>query len=202
MNSIPTVLIVDDDPSVRTSLISLCEADGLRVEAFANGEELLRAPLAEPTCIVLDVRMPGVDGLELHRRLCEQEGAPPVIFLTAHADVPMAVQAMQAGALGFFEKPCDGRELIQMVRRGIALDAERRAARQARIQVLERLARLTAREREVLDLMVAGLATKEIAKKLGSSFFTVQNQRASILKKMEADSAVDVVRLVLANRDP
>jgi FixJ family two-component response regulator len=199
MNSIPTVLIVDDDPSVRTSLISLCEADGLRVEVFANGEELLRSQLAQPACLVLDVRMPGMDGIEVHRRLCERDSAPPVIFLTAHADVPMAVQAMQCGALGFFEKPCDGRELIEMVRRGLALDAERRVAREARAKTLERLARLTAREREVLDLMVAGLATKEIASKLGSSFFTVQNQRASILKKMEADSVVDVVRDVLAH---
>jgi len=201
MTQKPTVFIVDDDAGVRDALCLLMRSAELPAEAFAGGREFLAAVACDrPGCLVLDVRMPEVDGLELQRQLAARGSRLPIIMLTGHGDVPMAVQALRAGALDFIPKPFDSKSLLARIQEAIDLDARTRQKHFDRAAIAARLAKLTPRETEVLNRIVDGLASKAIAAALGSSFNTVQNQRASILKKMQAESAADLVRMVMIVR--
>jgi FixJ family two-component response regulator len=197
----PTVFIVDDDAGVRDALRLLMRSADLPVEAFASAKDFLATVTADrPGCLILDVRMPDVDGLELQRQLAARGSRLPVIMLTGHADVPMAVQALRAGALDFIPKPFESKALLARIREAIDLDARTREKHINRAEIKRRLARLTPRETEVLDRIVDGLPSKAIAAALGSSFNTVQNQRASVLNKMQAESVADLVRMVMIGR--
>jgi FixJ family two-component response regulator len=197
----PTVFIVDDDAAVRDALSLLMRSADLASEAYPGAREFLEKVAADrPGCLVLDVRMPEVDGLELQRQLAARGSRMPVIMLTGHGDVPMAVAALRAGALDFIPKPFDSKMLLARIQEAIELDARTRKKHLDRAAIQARLARLTPREKEVLDRIVDGLASKAIAAALGSRFNTVQNQRASILKKMQAESVADLVRMVMIAR--
>jgi len=201
MSHEPTVFIVDDDQAVRDSLRLLMNSADLAAETFPDAREFLATVSVDrPGCLVLDVRMPEIDGLELQRQLAARGSRLPIIILTGHGDVPMAVQALRAGALDFIQKPFESRVLLQRIEEAIAIDSRLRSQNTDRTEIESRLARLTPRENEVLSLIVDGLPTKAIAAALGSSFNTVQNQRASILKKMQAESVADLVRMVMIAR--
>lgn len=197
MDAEPTVFIVDDESVVRDSLTVLMDTEGLKTETFESAQEFLDSYDSDkPGCLLLDVRMPGIDGLELQERLKEGGIEIPIVFLTAHADIPLAVAAMRAGAAEFIEKPFDGRDLLSRVRGAIDRDASQRLRRTECGEIAARLENLSVREHEVLDLMLQGESTKRIAWKLGTSSNTVRNQRSSIFTKLQADSVVDVVRMV------
>ena len=192
--------VVDDDEAVRDSLRFLLDAAGLAVRTHASAEALLSAEPTVPGCVLTDVRMPGMDGLELLRRLRAAAITVPVLVMTGHADVPMALRALKAGALDFLEKPFSDDALVAAVR--AALDESRRAAG-ARAQTEKasaRIAGLTPREREVFDLLVEGLPTKAIAKALGASPRTIEVHRARVMEKLGARSLPELVRLALASR--
>jgi FixJ family two-component response regulator len=196
-----TVFVVDDEPPVRKALRCLLQTADFRVETFASAEEFLEAYDGErPGCLVLDVRMPGMDGLELQRRLAAERLSLPIIMLSAHADVPMAVAALQEGAVHFLEKPVDDEELLHRVRDALELDAQLRRHRAEYAEINARLATLTDREREVLELLVTGKSAKLIALVLGTSCHTVNHQRAAILKKMHAPTIAELVRQTLVAR--
>ena len=196
----PTVHVVDDDEAVRRALCMLFRSDGLRTADYAAPGEFLDAVTPEMTgCIVLDIRMPGMDGLDLHQRLQEREIAMPVIFLTGHADVPKAVRAMKQGALDFIEKPFDDEHLLRRVQYALTKGALQKHRKAERDRLTERLEQLTPREREALNLIVAGHTNKEIAEQLHISARTVEVHRARLMKKLEADSLSDLVRMVLGS---
>lgn len=197
MDAEPTVFIVDDESVVRDSLTVLMDTEGLKTETFESAQEFLDSYDSDkPGCLLLDVRMPEIDGLELQERLKERGVEIPIVFLTAHADIPLAVAAMRAGAAEFIEKPFDGRDLLTRVRGAIDRDASQRRRQTESGEITARLESLSVREREVLELMLQGESTKRIAWKLGTSSNTVRNQRSSIFTKLQADSVVDVVRMV------
>lgn len=197
----PTVFIVDNDAAVRDALALLMRSANLTAAVFAGAREFLeKVPQDLPGCLVLDVRMPEIDGLELQRQLAARGSRLPIIILTAHGDIPMAVQALHAGALDFIPKPFESKALLARVHEAIDLDARTRKQHLDRADLAARLAKLTPRETEVLTHVVEGLSTKSIAAALGSRFNTVQNQRASILKKMQAESTADLVRMVMIAR--
>jgi two-component system response regulator FixJ len=200
MNADATVFVVDDDPAVRKALRWLIESVGLHVEAFATAQEFLdahRDPAGRPGCLVLDIRMPGMSGLELQKKLSEQQVGLPVIVITGHAEVPMAVQSLKAGAVDFLEKPVSEQTLVDRIHQALERDAQTRLARARRSAVEEKLARLTPREREVFDLVVAGKSNKIIASMLGVTSKTVEAHRAQLMRKMEADNLTDLVRMSL-----
>lgn len=194
------VHVVDDDEAVRDSLRFLLDAAGLAVRTHASAEALLSAEPTVPGCVLTDVRMPSMDGLELLRRLRAAAIAVPVLVMTGHADVPMAIRAMKAGALDFLEKPFSDDALVAAVR--AALDESRRTAgtRAQTEKASARIAGLTPREREVFDLLVEGLPTKAIAKALGASPRTIEVHRARVMEKLGARSLPELVRLALATR--
>jgi len=201
MSDQPTVFIVDDDAAVRDALILLMRSANLAAEAFSGaGEFLANVTTDRPGCLILDVRMPEIDGLELQRQLASRGSRMPIIMVTGHGDVTMAVQALRAGAFDFIPKPFDSKSLLTRIHEAIELDARTRRKHLNRAAVESRLAKLTPREKEVLDRIVDGLSSKSIAVALGSSFNTVQNQRASILKKLQAESVADLVRMVMIAR--
>ena len=195
-SSAPTVFVVDDDASVRRALDRLFTSAGLRVETFAGAAELFaRAPGGEHGCIVLDVKMPKTTGLELQQQL---EGAGivmPVIFLSAHADVPLTVRAMKTGALEVFTKPFQADVLLDAVHRAIAIDEVRRQERVEYDQLRQRFDTLTARERTVMAQVVTGLLNKQVAANLGTSEKTVKVHRARVMAKMAATSLPELVRM-------
>jgi two-component system, LuxR family, response regulator FixJ len=194
----PTVFVIDDDPALRKSLRWLMESIGLRVLTFASAQEFLSAYESDQCgCIVLDVRMPGMSGLELQERLREQACELPMIVMTAFGDVPMAVRAMKSGAVHFFEKPVGDQVLLDEVQAALAEDVRRRQEALLHRDAAERYARLTAREAEVLELVVAGLSSREIGVQLGVSFKTVEAHRAKIMRKMDAESVPHLIRLYL-----
>lgn len=196
----PSVFVVDDDAAICESLLWLLEAEGLRVATFTSAEAFLAAwRPQQPGCLVLDVRMRGMSGLELQARLAEQGAPLPIIMLTGHGDVPMAVRAVRAGALDFLEKPVSNDVLLARVRRALELDSQRRAAEAGHRAVQTRLDTLTAREREVLELVVAGRANKQIAATLGIHEKTVEVHRRHVFQKLGVHSTVELVRLVMAN---
>jgi FixJ family two-component response regulator len=197
----PTVFIVDDDAAVRDALALLMSSANLPAAVFAGAREFLdNVPPNRPGCLVLDVRMPEIDGLELQKQLASRGSRLPIIMLTGHGDVPMAVQALRAGALDFISKPFDSKALLARVHEAIELDARTRQQHLDRADIKARLSKLTPREAEVLSYVAEGLSTKSIAAVLGSRFNTVQNQRASVLKKMQAESTADLIRMVMIAR--
>lgn len=201
MDSEPTVFVVDDDDNIRASLRFLIESVGLRAQTFASAQAFLENyDPAEPGCVVLDVRMPGMSGLELQDELNARGIEIPVIIVTAYGDIQMAVRAIKAGAVDFVEKPAGEQALLDQIQKAIAKDSEIRETRADQQVVTERFERLTPREREVMELVVDGLSSKEIAAQLGVSFKTVEAHRAKIMKKMEARSVPHLIRLSLSLR--
>jgi len=195
----PTVFVVDDDDGMRESLEFLFRTIGLPVQAFASAPAFLEA--YEPSmrgCLLLDVRMPGMSGLDLQEHLRRQKIRIPVVMLTAYATVPMAVRAMHAGAFDFLEKPFEDDELLDRVQRAMAYEADQRADDAWRDRVRARLDRLTPREREVMDCVVEGLLNKQIADRLSISPKTVESHRAAVMSKMEAGTVAELVRMALA----
>lgn len=194
----PTVFIVEDDDAMRDALQVLVRSVGMRTYAYAAAEEFLARFVSEQAgCLLLDVRMPGIDGLELQRQLAAREVNIPIIFLTGHGDVPMAVQAMQQGAVDFITKPFREQALLDSIKRAVERDAHRRRRQAECAGINSRLASLTTREREVLDLVVAGRHNKAIAAKLGLSHKTIEFHRKRIMAKMQAESSMHLLRMVL-----
>jgi two-component system response regulator FixJ len=195
----PTVFIVDDDPSMRKSLRWLAESVGLRVETFGTAEEFLTAfDPQRPGCLVLDMRMPGMSGLDLQAELLKRGSTLPVVIVTGHGEVQSAVRAMKSGALAFIEKPFSDQELLDTVRHAIEVDADARTTALASREVEQRFQRLTPRERQVMHLIAAGRANKQIANELKISQKTVEVHRAHVMRKLEATSIAELVRIALA----
>lgn len=195
----PTVYIVDDDRAVRDSLRWLIESIGVKVETYESAIDFLRAHDPErPGCIVLDVRMPGMSGLELHERLRRSDSCVPVIFITGHGDVPMAVRAMKAGAVDFVSKPFNDQALLDRVQQAIERDKQNRSKRAEHQEIYSRWSRLTPREREVMEMVITGHSNKSIAARLGVSSKTVEAHRAKFMEKMEAHSLPDLMRITLS----
>ena len=199
----PTVFVIDDDEAVRTSLRLLLKSVGLPVETFASAQEFLdQYDEDRAGCLVLDIRMPGISGLELQQHLNERNSIMPIVFITGHGDVPMAVEAMQAGAVDFIQKPFRDQDLIDRINRALDKDRDMRSELRERDEIRRRMAQLTPREREVLDLVTQGKANKVIAGDLNVSQRTVEIHRARVMEKMGAGSLAHLVRMVIeANRE-
>jgi len=194
-----SVFVVDDDREVRYALQMLMESVGLRVECFASSQEYLdQFDPEKPGCLILDVRMPGLSGLELQARLAEERLCPPIIIVTGHGDVPMAVRAVQAGAMNFIEKPFNDQALLDSVHRAIEKDGQQRGVVSRLAEIESRFEKLTPREREVLKLVIAGRRNKLIAAELGVSQSTVEAHRAKVMEKMEAGTLSDLMRMTLS----
>ena len=195
----PTVFVVDDDKAMRESLCWLIESVGLPYRSFARAEDFLRSyDPAQPGCLLLDVRMAGMSGIELHERLRQRAITMPVIIITGHGDVPMAVRAMKAGAFDFFEKPFNDQALLERVRQAIESDGQYRRRLEKVSQIRLRIESLSPREAQVMALVAAGRLNKQIAAQLAVSEKTVESHRASLMKKMRAASVVELVRMALA----
>ena len=198
LNVRPSIFVVDDDSAVRDSLKLLLRSVGQAVETFGSGQEFLDGYNDDRAgCLVLDIRMPGMSGLELQQKLNERHSILPIIFITGHGDVPMAVEAMQAGAVDFIQKPFRDQDLIDRINQALEKDNNNRAALGERNDIRRRLETLTPREREVLDLVVHGKANKVIAGDLKLSQRTVEIHRARVMEKMQASSLAHLVRMVL-----
>lgn len=194
-----TVFIVDDDQAIRHAMELLMRSVGLDFEIYHSGDDFLAAYSADkPGCLVLDIRMPGLGGLELQEKLMEMGSSLPIIFITGHGDVPMAVEAMQKGAVDFIQKPFRDQDLLDRISEALKTDQERRSEREEHAEVQSRINKLTKREREVLDLVVTGKPNKVIAYELGVSQRTVEIHRARVMEKMQARSLADLVRMHLA----
>lgn len=192
----PVVIIVDDDASFRTFLSRLVGTAGLKASLFASAEEFLEAsPPDGPACLVLDVQMPGLSGLDLQRELAKGRRPLPIVFITGHGDIPMTVEAMKAGAVGFLSKPFRNQDLIDAVKEGIALDREGLKRLNEVAELRLRYESLTAREREVFALVTKGALNKQIALQLGTSERTIKAHRSQVVQKMQADSVADLVRM-------
>lgn len=198
----PIVFIVDDDEAVRNSLRLLIKSLGLTPVTLGSGQEFLdHYEPAQPGCVVLDVRMPQMSGLELQEHLNRLGAVIPVIFITGHGDVPMAVEAMQAGAFDFLQKPFRDQDLIDRIQRALAKDRDNRASLTQRTLIQERLESLTQREREVLELVNTGMPNKVMAAELGVSQRTVEIHRARVMEKMGASSLAHLVRMLMELSD-
>jgi two-component system response regulator FixJ len=194
----PTIFVVDDDEGVRNSLRFLLKSVGLDTRALASASEFLDIyQPAQPGCLVLDVRMPGMSGLELQQQLNLRGAVIPVIFITGHGDIPIAVEAMQQGAFDFLQKPFRDQDLIDRIQRALGRDARNRAALAQHAKIRERLESLTPREREVLALMARGKPNKVMAAELGVSQRTVEIHRARVMEKSGAASLAQLVRMVM-----
>jgi len=192
----PTVFIVDDDAAIRIAMQALMDSVNMEHEIFGSADEFLENVSDQrPGCLVLDIRMPGLGGLELQEELIKRKSTLPIIFITGHGDVPMAVEAMQKGAVDFIQKPFRDQELLDRIREALATDEERREIQQRHAEVTTRIDRLTKREREVFDLVVTGKPNKVIAYELGVSQRTVEIHRARVMEKMQARSLADLVKM-------
>jgi FixJ family two-component response regulator len=195
----PTVFIVDDDPDMVASLGWLLDSDGLRVETFASAQELLDELHPDaPGCVLVDLRMPGVGGLELQDELTRRSCRHPVVFVTGHGDVPSCSRAYRNGAFDFLEKPVDEPLLLDVVHRALSVDSDRRAQQSIRPDLATLVTLLTPREQQVMDLLVEGKSVKQIAVELGVGFPTAARHRSRVLEKMQVHNDVELVRLVLA----
>lgn len=190
------VYVVDDDEPVRRALSRLMRSAGLEAKAFPSAQAFLDHPVADrPSCLVLDVRLPGASGLDLQSALSQARREIPIIFITGHGTVPTSVRAMKGGAVDFLQKPFDDRDLLEGVRRALQRSREARAKGAERSEIEGRLDRLTPRERDVLALVVAGLLNKQIADRLGIAEKTIKVHRGRVMQKMEAGSVADLVRM-------
>jgi FixJ family two-component response regulator len=195
-NNNQAVYIVDDDPAIRIAMQALLESVNIEHEIFASADEFLQDEGNHRSgCLVLDIRMPGLGGLELQDELISRGGTLPIIFITGHGDVPMAVDAMQKGAVDFIQKPFRDQELLDRIREALSTDKQRREEIDRQTEVIGRLERLTNREKEVFDLVVTGKPNKVIAYELDVSQRTVEIHRARVMEKMEARSLADLVRM-------
>ena len=199
MSAEQTVFVVDDDGEVRDAMKLLMNSVGLQVETYASGEDYLdRFDSARPGCLLLDVRMQGMSGLDVQEQLLLEQVHPPIIIITGHGDVPMAVRAVKAGAVDFIEKPFNEQELLDSVHRAIELDGQQRGRALQLADISAHLECLTPREREILELVVAGKRNKEIAGELCISQSTVEAHRAKVMEKMQAGSLSDLMRMMLS----
>ena len=190
------VYVIDDDSSIREAITSLIRSVGMSAQAFGSAKEFMASSRPNaPACLVLDVRMPGLSGLDLQRELTEAEISIPIIFITGHGDIPMSVRAMKAGAVEFLTKPFRDQDLLDAIAQAIHRDRERRKQQAGIADLRECFERLTPREREVMELVVAGLLNKQIAIRLGISEITVKLHRHQVMEKMKADSLADLVRM-------
>src|ERR1700752_3953524 len=195
-NANPSVLVIDDDPEFRDSVVRLLRTVSLHTQQFSSVSEFLEAdPLEGPTCLILDVRMPGRSGLELQRDLAAANRQVPIIFITAHADVPMTVQAMKGGAMEFLTKPFRDQELIDAIEAGIARDRARRQSDRALAGLRERFDALSSREREIMLHVMAGRLNKQIAHEIGITESTVKVHRTNLMRKMNAHSLPELSRM-------
>ncbi len=201
--SAPTVFIVDDDPSIRVAMQALMDSVNLRHEILESADDFLASfgDRQLPGCLVLDIRMPGLGGLELQDALIQRGNSIPIIFITGHGDVPMAVEAMQKGAVDFIQKPFRDQELLDRIHLALRTDEERRAEAERIDEVQSLIGRLTQREHEVFDLVVTGKPNKVIAYELGVSQRTVEIHRARVMEKMQARSLADLVRMHIASKE-
>ena len=192
----PIVFVVDDDPSMREALADLIASVGLSVEAFKSAPEFLeRGRPDAPACLVLDVRLPGLSGLDLQRELLRTEAPIPIIFITGHGDIPMSVRAMKEGAVEFLPKPFRDQDLLDAIQHAIQIDRVARQERTVVAVVRRRYESLTNREREVMKLIVLGLLNKQIAARLGSSEVTVKMHRGQVMHKMKAESTIQLAQM-------
>ena len=198
MKKNPIIMVVDDDSGVRNAMRSLLKSVGLECALYPSAQEFLAAyQPAQPGCLVLDIRMPGMSGLELQQQLNLRGAVVPVIFMTGHGDIPMAVEAMQHGAFDFLQKPFRDQDLLDRIQRAIVKDSEQRQSLGEHDRIKAHLESLTAREREVLDLMTEGKQNKVIAQDLGVSPRTIEIHRARVMEKMNAQSVAQLVRMML-----
>jgi RNA polymerase sigma factor (sigma-70 family) len=191
------VFVVDDDPSVRCAIERLIGTVGLQVQLFGSAQEFLASKLPNlPSCLVLDVRLPGSSGLALQRQLVEANVQIPIIFITAHGDVPMTVRAMKAGAVEFLTKPFHDQDLLDAIHLGLERDRGRRQQEAGLAALRERFESLSPREREVVSMVVSGMLNKQIAAQIGTAENTVKVQRSRAMEKMQANSLADLVKMI------